>query len=327
MNFQLPPVLKNKKNQLRSVGFEIEYSGIKLEQSARIIRKLFGGKHRKKTRVFHQVVDTVYGDFSIEIDSYTLKQEGYKKYLLDLGIDISQTPLEETIENFLIGILSIFVPFEIITPPIPIDQLKVIEQLRLELKRCKAQGTEASIFYAFGLHINAEVPSLDVSCLLAHLRAFLVLYDWLYEESDVNFTRKLTPFINEFPDAYTEMLLNPRYDPDIQQMIADYINYNPTRNRPLDMFPVFAYLDASAAGRIEEENLIKPRPTFHYRLPNSLIDKDDWLVAQEWNRWVEVERLAQSPDKLLWMSRALLAALDSGKNKKQWRKEIEKWLF
>jgi hypothetical protein len=147
------------------VGFEIEYSGIKLEQSARIIRKLFGGQHRKKTRVFHQVVDTVYGDFSIEIDSYTLKQEGYKKYLLDLGIDIHNTPLEESIENFIIGLLSIFVPFEIISPPIPIDQLQVIEQLRLELKHCKAQGTEASIFYAFGLHINAEVPSLDVSSL------------------------------------------------------------------------------------------------------------------------------------------------------------------
>ena len=39
--FKLPPLLKNADGNIRKVGFEIEFSGIKLETAARIVAELY----------------------------------------------------------------------------------------------------------------------------------------------------------------------------------------------------------------------------------------------------------------------------------------------
>src|SRR3954463_16744587 len=76
----------------------------------------------------------------------------------------------------------------------------------------------------------------------------------------------------------------------------DYLTHNPTRNRPLDMLPLLAF---NVPGLMERPGLagqkVRPRPTFHYRLPDSSIDEDGWSIAEEWGRWVLVERLADDP--------------------------------
>ncbi|OBX33760.1 putative amidoligase enzyme [Halomonas elongata] len=38
-------------------------------------------------------------------------------------------------------------------------------------------------------------------------------------------------------------MLDPDYQPDLRTLIDDYLEYNPTRNRELDLLPLFAYLD------------------------------------------------------------------------------------
>src|SRR3546814_9457337 len=40
------------------------------------------------------------------------------------------------------------------------------------------------------------------------------------------------------------------------------------------------------------DELIKARPTFHYRLPNARLADPQWSIVREWNLWVRVERLA-----------------------------------
>jgi hypothetical protein len=53
-----------------------------------------------------------------------------------------------------------------------------------------------------------------------------------------------------------------------------------------------------------ERELIKPRPAWHYRLPNCLIDDPEWSLARPWSEWVTIERLAADPDRLLPRARA-----------------------
>ena len=66
--------------------------------------------------------------------------------------------------------------------------------------------------------------------------------------------------------------------------------------------------------------IVKPRPAFHYRLPNCMIDEPQWTLAREWNLWVMIERLANDAPRLAEMSREYLAAEDQS-----FKPLIDKW--
>ncbi len=167
------------------------------------------------------------------------------------------------------------------------------------MRKLEAKGTKASLVYAFSLQINPEVPSLESNTILDYLKAFLLLYNWSFKESKIDLARRMAPFINEFSAAYVNLVLHPDYRPDMPRLIDDYLDENPTRNRPLDMLPLFRHLDdARVASRKVEWGLIKPRPAFHYRLPDCMIDEPNWRVAREWNFWAEIEDLVGDPDKI-----------------------------
>ena len=95
----------------------------------------------------------------------------------------------------------------------------------------------------FGLHINPETPRVDAATLLNYLRAFVLLYPCLEQRIKVDITRRLGPYINSFPDEYVRLILAEDYPATAERLIDDYVRFNPTRNRPLDMLPVLACLD------------------------------------------------------------------------------------
>jgi hypothetical protein len=64
-------------------------------------------------------------------------------------------------------------------------------------------------------------------------------------------------------------------------MAGDYMKFNPTSNRTLDFMPVF---------------ICPNDDTIHYRPPFS--PSLSWNLAQEWNDWVAVERLACESERL-----------------------------
>ena len=70
----------------------------------------------------------------------------------------------------------------------------------------------------------------------------MVLYDWLVDVSDIDVSRKLSAFIDPFPIEYRALVTSPDYAPDLDRLIGDYLDANPTRNRALDMLPMFAHL-------------------------------------------------------------------------------------
>jgi hypothetical protein len=329
MKFQDPPVILNAEGKTRAVGFELEFAGLSLDRAAALIAELFGGKVEKRKNPIIMISGTRLGDFSVEIDSRYIKDEKYREVLRGLGIEIKSRAARDIVEELLVGAASWFVPTEVICPPVPLGQLESIENLREALKSAGAKGSKASMLYAFGMQINTEVPRSDAGTLLQYLRAFFLLYDWLEGELEIDLTRRLLPFINPFPYSYIQQVLEPGYAPDLERLVDDYLQHNPSRNRPLDMLPLFAFLnEGKVMSSAEEPFLIKKRPAFHYRLPSCLIDDPDWNLAREWNYWVEVEKLSASPDRIQEMSRAYLEMKGPhrGSFPREWRERVGRWL-
>jgi hypothetical protein len=189
-------------------------------------------------------------------------------------------------------------PNEFAAPPVPFEQLGEIDALIGDLRQAGAVGTEGGLLYAFGLHFNPEVASFEVPYLLAVLRAYLLASPWLRAEGDIDNLRELSPFIDPFPGDYVAYVLDPAYTPDRDRFVGDYLTWNPSRNRELDLLPLFAQMAPDLFARRVADRLTKARPTFHWRLPNSRVGVPGWSILPDWSRWIAVERLAEDADRV-----------------------------
>ena len=133
-----------------------------------------------------------------------------------------------------------------------------------------------------------------------------MLDPWIRKDAKINISRRLTPYINEYKSEYLQLILSPAYKPNLKELIRDYFRFDNSRNRPLDMLPVFMHLDPETTQIHLEETLTSARPAYHYRLPNCSIEDPDWSLADEWNRWVLVEQLAADTKTLNQYSRTYL---------------------
>jgi hypothetical protein len=124
-------------------------------------------------------------------------------------ISIGKTSLDTIIENVLGTAVATVIPNEISMPALPFTEFQKAEDLKNALAESQAKGTKASILYAFAMHINPELPTKDVETILRYTRAFLLLYPWLFKVCEVDFSRRLTSFINPFPQEYIQLVLNP----------------------------------------------------------------------------------------------------------------------
>src|SRR5688572_3992751 len=219
--FHLPPVMRTTDGRVRRAGFEFEYAGPDIKTSARIVGDVFGGDHIVRS-TFEHIVRGELGDFSVEIDTALLKDKKYEKPLRAIGIDPERTNTH-WLETALLDTFSTLVPIEIGTPPIPINQLDRLDDLRQRLHEARARGTRASILYAFGFHINPELPSDDPGVIRDFIRAFLLLFPWMKQRAEVDFTRRVSPYINTFPDDYARLILQENYPAARQRLIDDYL--------------------------------------------------------------------------------------------------------
>ncbi|APX92287.1 amidoligase enzyme [Halomonas sp. 1513] len=314
MDVRPPPTPQTVEGQTRRVGVEIEFAGITPANAAQLVCELFGGQvvvlspHRLK------VEGTRWGEFGIELDAQVAHPDAKvidQAPISDAEWDRQRHQMRVEFHNKtreLIGdVVAGLVPTEIVCPPVPWDQLDALDALFDALRVHGAKGTDASLLYGFGLHLNPEVPDLGVDSILAHLRAYLLLAEWLRDQIDIDITREVLPHANPFPKAYAILVLDPDYRPDLDTLIGDYIQHNPTRNRELDLFPLFGYLRPDYPDAMFSDALIKPRPTYHYRLPNAQLSAPQWGSVVEWNLWVEVEILAADLERLEERSQEYLA--------------------
>ena len=305
--FIMPDLMHTPDGSDRRVGVEMEMAGLELPAMARIVSEVFGGREMFKSPFEIEIRDTRHGDFTVELDASLLKNHAYKPYLAKVGIDMDTPQDLETFDAILADLAAKIVPSEIVAPPVALTSLREMDTLRAKLHQAGAKGTRAAVVYAFGVQFNVEAAALDPASLRDMLRAYVLLHDRLTQRGTVDLSRKIAPYIRAFPGGYARLILARDYAPNLQELVRDYLLYNPTRNRPLDMLPLFAHLERDMVMNAPvETHLIKARPAFHYRLPNCQIDEPNWSLSQPWNDWIMVEKLAIDTDRLQEHSRVFL---------------------
>lgn len=324
MPLQLPPQITNKKDDPRKVGIELEFAGLELSKTARIIQEAFGGHVDEQNRYEFHIRDTELGDFRVELDARILQKMASDNVLEKLGLDVDENKFSASIEELLDKMAKSVVPTEVVMPPVIIKDIPRLELLQELLQKHKAEGTKTSFVHAFGMHINIESPDLETETLLRYLRSFLLVYPWLLDKLDIDITRRISPFVDPFPNAYAELILDTKYNPHQKDLVGDYLQFNATRNRPLDMMPIFGLIEKQQIEDALGDEKNNPRPTFHYRLPNSKIDDPGWKFTDEWNYWCIVEKLADDEEMIRKLSRLYLLRKDKTlvSFKKEWAETI-----
>lgn len=282
----------------RRTGFEFEYTGIPIKQCAQLLADEFGGRIEMETELKYRVRESELGDLKVIAD-WELAQKisrgeykGLPKVLKKL--------IRESLRKF--GeIKTLFIPWEIVTEPLQFSSFHKLERMRKLLAKHEAKGVTESITFAFGTHVNCEAPDFRLDTILRYLRAFLVLYPTLVKSLDVQLGRRVLSFIDPFPSKYAKLVLNPKYRPGWEMFEKDYLRWNNTRNRALDLLPLLCQCRPGFIEKIHPSfrHMINPRPTFHYRLPNSDFSNSDWSVSAVWNSWAEIEKIAADPVKLV----------------------------
>lgn len=325
--FEQPPLTRRADGGPRRIGIEIEFGGLRPEAILAAIQAAIGGRVERRSQVAYRIHDTDVGKLELELDFLLLQKaaeaQGQIGDLPEWIMEVSTWTAE-----WLERIVSQVVPWEIVTAPIPMTDMHRLEPLVTTLREAGALGTRHAPHFAFGVHLNPEMPDLTADSLTRYLKAYLCLKDWLRERSRLDLLRVLSPYISDFEAGYVRKVVVPSYQPDHDALIDDYLEWNPTRNRSLDMLPVLAEVDAERVLRKVDDPLIKARPALHYRLPNCEIDEPTWRLEPLWNDWLEVERLAADPERLermgaaygRWLAR-LHVPFDDG-----WARATSDWL-
>lgn len=276
----------------RRVGIEIEFAGVDIDAAVETIASELDARIETVSDNEYLLHAADHADpFRVEVDFELLKA---------LSRDEQNAPdqIRQTVVGFLEAAAAVATPLELVTPPLKFAALPDLDRLITVLADRGAVGTQDSLAYAFGVHFNPNVVGDDPDEVLRHIRAFICLYEWLRFSDRMDMTRQLTSFANPFPKDYELLVLPGDYRPGRQALIRDYLLHNPTRNRALDMLPLFSSWDDAIVRETIEDERIKSRPTYHYRLPNSRIGDKDWSVRKPWQDWLMVEKLAANEREL-----------------------------
>lgn len=313
--YKSPPILHKEDGSSRRVGFELEFSGLSLEQASDALRASMGAKLRSETAAERTFQVEMLGEFSVELDWDFLKRTA------------QGTQGEDGWVQTLSQAAGILVPVEVVCPPIPIGKLDTLEPMVAALRDAGAVGTEESLLAAYGVHINVELPRLDAATLNFYLTAFCLLQWWLLKAHDVNPTRRVSFYIDLYSETYIKQVLT-RPSPTIEDIFDDYLAHNASRNRALDLLPLLANIDEDRVRESVDDPKIKPRPAIHYRMPNCHIERSDWSLAGSWNIWWVVEQLANRPDDLNQLSSKFLTFERPmlGVSRDSWIQFIDQWL-
>ena len=315
----LPPIVNNSQGKARTVGIELEFTGLSHGRTTEVLAGWASQKATHRSLVEARVLHEPLGEFAVEVDWRYLKETAQEQQITE-GSEAWVRLLREAAR--------LIVPVEVIGPPIAIRDLPQLESLVQCLRQAGAQGTGDSPIAAYGLHINPEVPELSADAVTPYLQAFALLQWWLVARHQVDMTRRLSTYVHLYSEDYLDKVLRYQVPPTMERLLDDYFEHNPTRNRALDLWPLFAEYAPDRVKELMDEPLIKARPTFHYRLPNCEIDRPTWRLEDEWNAWLVVEKLAADTDSLQQMTSRYFSAKRPllGINKRHWIKSMDEWV-
>ncbi len=322
---RLPPRGYNFEGNRRRAGVEIEFAAVSPSRVATRLAELYGGTAEQEDPHRFHIRGTRLGNFLVELDTQYAHRAPGEVGSSAAGLQGLMETFSNTMRELYGDLGSLVIPYEVVCPPIDVEQLPELEALLLALREEGAQGTRDNLLHAFGVQFNPDIATRDPQWILAVLKAEILLSEWLRSIISVDMARRILAFADPFPKAYIHIILKDEYWPDIDQLIEDYLIYNPTRNRELDMLPLFLWLDADRVRRKIPDKLVKPRPTFHYRLPDANIRESRWSLTLEWNRWCVVERLAEDREILAEMGKSYLEN-DLSILSEDWALRCTEWL-
>lgn len=288
IKYAKPARMVNQQGELRRAGFELEFAGLDLPTAAKAVADAIGGEVELDTQAECKVKHSKYGNFKIELD-WSFAKNMARRRLEEQGAS------EDMVMSLMTDLARQIVPLEIVCAPIPVDMLSVLDPMVEQLQQAGALGTSDSLIYAFGVHINAELPDFDSATLVAYLQAYCVAQSWLIKAHGVDPLRRLTPYIDSYPKRYVQKVMAYTETTPVLQIIDDYLEDNPTRNRGLDLLPLFKFMNEQRVLAAVKDERVNARPTFHYRLPNCEIEDPQWTLSHSWNIWCVVEHLAADP--------------------------------
>lgn len=301
--FAAPPLQESAAGRLRTVGVEVEFGALSARQGATALAEGLGGSLVEEDAHALIVRGTALGDLMVEIDMrYAHPQRHPGTRWGRLGREAAAR---------LAAASQYFVPRELVTRPMPLDRLALIDQAVDVLCQAGARETGPA---AFGLHFNLEPPRLEAETITAILKAFVLLNDWLRRESRPRRLSHRLGFGRNYPPAYVRRVVGADYWPGLDELMDDYLMANPTRDRDLDLLPLFLHFDERRVrARVPEEKIGK-RAVLHYRLPTARVSQPGWSIAPDWNRWVAVERLAADRPRLERLAAVYLATATKPQN-------------
>jgi len=320
-----PPRLQNYEGKPRRVGIELEFAAVRADRAAARIKALFGGEIHHEDAHRSRVEGTRFGDFVTELDTRYAHRPADEPSPAPGSLQEFLSRARDTMRELYGEVGSLVIPYEVVCPPVAIDDIVHLDDLLDALRAEGARGTRQNLLHAFGAQLNPDIATDDPGWILSVLKAQVLLSEWLRAVMNLDTSRQLFAFSEPFPDSYAFKILKPDYWPDRDRLISDYLEANPTRNRELDMLPLFAWFDEEKVRDHVPDGLIKKRPTFHYRLPDANISQPDWCLALEWNRWVVIERLADNREALAEMGLAFI----ENENRimpEDWAMQCTEWL-
>ena len=260
----------------RRVGVEIEFGALSPEEAAHVAAAALGGTAAQLSAGEWRLEGSALGDLKIYLDT-AFRPEGRDK-AAEAGVALARQ----------------VVPIEIVTGPLAQADLPRADALAAALAASGAEGSRAHLLHGFGLHLNVALADPQGGRDMPRIaRAFALLEPWLRARDPLDMSRRVLPFTQPFPAAFADAVagLAPGAPPAaLFDLIDTHLEH---RNHGLDLLPAYAHVaPARFARHPAAGSPVSARPAYHFRMPESRVDERGWSLANDWRRWVLVERVA-----------------------------------
>lgn len=305
------PVPETAKGKPRRVGVEVEFAGLDESEVARVLSEVLGGEIERSGPYHYSLCGTEIGDMTVELDTALRKKSDRR--LVQEGLDLAR------------GII----PVEVITAPITATALPRLDAAISALRDAGAKGSGQGAFYGFGVHLNPEIAGETHPLTPATIRSYGLIEEHLRAEDRIDGTRRLLPFVDRWPAALIDGLASAG-NATLRDLMVLYARHTTSRNHGLDLLPLFRHIDERNFHRLfgtGDGGTTNARPTFHFRLPDSRIDEQDWSLLFAWRDWHLIETVAADDALLHRLAQARLQYSDrllSGRG--DWRREVSEIL-
>ena len=160
-HYRLPSLITDSSGAPRRAGFEFEFGNLPIVETAEALQKSLGGELDIKSPFEAVLQNSLLGKLKIERDADILKSTRYRSWLESLGVKFSPGTVAHGIETNIDNASRGLIPCEVVTEPIPFQDLDKLDILIDTLNTLGAEGTQESLIYAFGLHINPSIPDFS----------------------------------------------------------------------------------------------------------------------------------------------------------------------